>query len=245
MVSWAILVLVKGIVRLLTLIDWLFRRLLNKSLVSFTSSDFRKTLSDGARGELSDPDISTIVELYLEGLAKDTHLTFYSRFSQKRFLRMQLEQRAAIRATMTLYPAISAVRSHRVTNELWTKVENIDETYTSGADPGRGRPPPFFGPRCRLFNIGSRAGPPLFVCRPTLDAPFQKSRLRTCTACWPQRGGGEDKSMGGGGSHVLSSFPPVTEIKAFFVHLCLPFVPLIVYMRKPFPYWRPRLKWYM
>ena len=47
------------------------------------------------------------------------------------------------------------------------------------ADPGMGVqgvcPPPPFGPRCRLFNIGVKIGPPpgppFFACRPKMDPP--------------------------------------------------------------------------
>ena len=57
---------------------------------------------------------------------------------------------------------------------------------TTWADPGGS---PLFGPRCRLFNIGPKAGPlpgpPLFACRPEIDPPppphFQKSWIRPCT----------------------------------------------------------------
>ena len=48
--------------------------------------------------------------------------------------------------------------------------------YMSVADPGggsRGSGPPPFGPRCRLFNIGPKVGPPLgppplFACIPKM-----------------------------------------------------------------------------
>ena len=46
------------------------------------------------------------------------------------------------------------------------------------ADPGgAGGPPPPFGPRCRLVNVGPKVGPPLgppppfFACRPKMDPP--------------------------------------------------------------------------
>ena len=47
-----------------------------------------------------------------------------------------------------------------------------------GGGPG-GPDPPFFGPRCRLFNIGSKVGPPsgfpfFFACRHKMDPPFSK-----------------------------------------------------------------------
>ena len=52
------------------------------------------------------------------------------------------------------------------------------------ADPGGGggqgvRTPPF-GPRCRLFNIGPKVGPPpFFACRPKMD-PSGGSRVCVC-----------------------------------------------------------------
>ena len=43
-----------------------------------------------------------------------------------------------------------------------------------GGDPGDWTPPPLFGPRCRLFIIGPKPGPPHpFACRPKLDPPFK------------------------------------------------------------------------
>ena len=59
----------------------------------------------------------------------------------------------------------------------------------SVADPGGGGggpgslDPPLFVPRCRLFNIGPKigppSGPPFFACRPNLDPPpFPKSWIR-------------------------------------------------------------------
>ena len=53
------------------------------------------------------------------------------------------------------------------------------------ADPGgggsRGSGPPPFGPRCRLFNIGPKVGPPppFFACRPKMD-PSGGSRVCVC-----------------------------------------------------------------
>ena len=53
-----------------------------------------------------------------------------------------------------------------------------------GGGGGRGSGPPPFGPRCRLFNIGPKVGPPLgppplFSCRPKMD-PSGGSRVHVC-----------------------------------------------------------------
>ena len=45
---------------------------------------------------------------------------------------------------------------------------------------GGGPDPPPFGPRCRLFNIGPKVGPPpFFACRPKMD-PSGGSRVCVC-----------------------------------------------------------------
>ena len=77
------------------------------------------------------------------------------------------------------------------------------------ADPGGGiqgvRTPPFV-PRCRLFNIGPKigppAGPPFFAGRPNLDPPpFQKSWIRPwyCKKDWPIKSHGVDHLILGEG----------------------------------------------
>ena len=61
-----------------------------------------------------------------------------------------------------------------------------------GGGAGVRTPPPHFGPRCRLFNIGTKVGsppgPPFLACRPIIPPPFQKSWIRPCPNCGVRSG---------------------------------------------------------
>ena len=68
----------------------------------------------------------------------------------------------------------------------WLKRHTQWRIQGGGGPGGPDPPPPPFGPRCRLFNIGPKVGPPLgppppfFACRPKSrwTPPFQKSWIR-------------------------------------------------------------------
>ena len=46
-----------------------------------------------------------------------------------------------------------------------------------GGGPGGPDPPPPFGPRCRLFNIGPKVGPPPFCECPRVGVFFKFSEV--------------------------------------------------------------------
>ena len=83
----------------------------------------------------------------------------------------------------------------------------------------RGSGPPFFGPRCRPFNIGPKIGPlpePPFLLVDLRWTPFQKSCISPCGSMYYNysRGGsirilrGGQGFLGGGGVRDLKKENP-------------------------------------
>ena len=62
--------------------------------------------------------------------------------------------------------------------QVWVTASTPVADPGGGGGPGGPDPPPF-GPRCRLFNIGPKVGPPFFACRPKMD-PSVGSRVCVC-----------------------------------------------------------------
>ena len=77
----------------------------------------------------------------------------------------------------TSTPCTSSCRAFAITRPTSLKGGKAYQLLNMGGSGGGGGldPPPPFVPRCRLFNIGPKIGPPsdppFFACRPNLDPP--------------------------------------------------------------------------